>query len=104
MLNELLNDTFGISGLISDQTTYTLNAGTANYTQQNRAELHFFFDILWPHTDDICETTCINIPFAGNMTNGFASFSVVHGILPDRLALLSDSSGFVFYLQYCYMY
>ena len=38
------------------------------------------------------------------MTNGFASFSVVHGILSDRLALLSDSSGFVFYLQYCYMY
>ena len=52
MLNELFNDTFGISGLISDQTTYNLNAESANYTEQNRAELHFLFHYSLA-TDDI---------------------------------------------------
>ena len=35
MLDELFNYTFGIRGLMSDQTAYTLNSGTANYTEQN---------------------------------------------------------------------
>ena len=31
-----LNDTFGIRELISDQTEYTLNAVSANNTEENR--------------------------------------------------------------------
>ena len=36
--------------------SYTFNAGTAIYTEQNRAELYFVFNILW-HADGIWETT-----------------------------------------------
>ena len=47
MLDELFNDTFGIRWLISDQTAYTLNAGTANYTEHNRT---LFFSMFSGHT------------------------------------------------------